>query len=457
VWLSLPAGANAAQAPVVAWCGAAPATADAPDAVTGRQVHVIYAAPSEGPDRFPSLATGIASDLSAIVAWWQHQDYTRAPRFDLAAAPCLPTLGAVDLSDVRLPHDSSYYSDEATRFGRIAGDLADAGFANPFKKYLVYYDTPSSLPGDLCGQGHEDPTNGGASGYAIEYGAPNLRSTPESSGCGQLESPDTYGGYTAVIAAHELLHTLGALDTWDQPGPPHPCPGSTAHACDNPLDIMEPAGSTFWLDNVVLDFGHDDYYAHSGTWWDVQDSMWLRHLNEPTHSLDVSLGDGVASVSSDLPGLLCRPGEPCHSVWDNATAVVLAAEPADGYSRIAWGGACASAGSAEECSLTLGADTAVTVSFLKALSVAGFSARATRTRVQAELRTSRAPAAGEASVRCAATKDLKLVTHAVRGASVKCEWTVPVRLRGKRVSGSVEVDADDGTVLSRRFALAIAR
>jgi hypothetical protein len=33
---------------------------------------------------------------------------------------------------------------------------------------------------------------------------------------------------------------------------------------------------------------------------------------------------------------------------------------------------------------------------------------------------------------------------------------VPVRLRGKRVSGRVEV-ADDGTVLSRRFALAIAR
>jgi hypothetical protein len=34
---------------------------------------------------------------------------------------------------------------------------------------------------------------------------------------------------------------------------------------------------------------------------------------------------------------------------------------------------------------------------------------------------------------------------------------VPTRLRGKRVSGRVEVDADDGTVLSRRFALAIAR
>jgi hypothetical protein len=144
-------------------------------------------------------------------------------------------------------------------------------------------------------------------------------------------------------------------------------------------------------------------------------------------------------------------------VWDNATAVALAATPADGYSRIAWGGACASAGSAEVCSLTLGADTAVSVSFLKALAVAGFSARATRTRVQAELRMSRAPAAGEASVRCTATSGLKLVTHAVHGASVKCEWTVPTRLRGKRVSGRVEVDADDGTVLSRRFALAIAR
>ena len=456
-WLCLPAVANAAQAPVVPWCGVAPSATDGPDVVTGRQVHVIYAAPSEGPDRFGSLATGISSDLSAVVAWWQRQDYTRAPRFDLAAAPCFPSLGALDISDVRLPHDSSYYYDEATRFQRISVDLSTAGFANPFKKYLVYYDTPSPLTPDLCGQGHEDPVNGGDAGYAIEYLAPNLRSTPDVNGCGQLDTPDTYGGYTAATAAHELLHTFGALDTWDKPGPPHACPDSPAHACDDPLDIMEPSGTTYWLDNVVLDSGHDDYYGHSGTWWDVQDSMWLRHLNEPTHTLDVALGAGVTSVASDLPGMVCNAGQPCRTTWDNGTAVVLSADPANGYSRIVWGGACASAGAALTCPLTLGADASVTVSFLKALSLAGVSAHATRTRVDAALRLSRVPAVDEASIACKGTAGLKPVTHAVSGTAAKCAWTVPARLRGKRVSVQVEVDADDGTTLSHRFSLAIPR
>jgi hypothetical protein len=35
------------------------------------------------------------------------------------------------------------------------------------------------------------------------------------------------------------------------------------------------------LSTKVLDFGHDDYYAHSGPWWDVQDSPFLEHLDSP--------------------------------------------------------------------------------------------------------------------------------------------------------------------------------
>lgn len=451
-----PSLAHASTAPPVSWCGSVPASTDRPDAVAGRQVHVIYALPSDGVDRFADVGPGITTDLSAVVSWWKQQDFTRAPRFDLAAFPCFPSLGALDISQVRLPQAAAYYYDEATRFVRLATDLSAAGFANDNKKYLVYYDAPS-LPYGACGQGQEDPLHGGSSGYAAVYLAPNIESGPTSGGCGQIESPSNRGGYSAIVAAHELIHTFGALDTWSPTHPPHACPDSPAHACDNVLDIMQPAGSTYWLDNVALDVGHDDYYAHSGSWWDVQDSTWLSHLNEPTYAVDITQGPGVQAVTSDLPGIECSAGATCHSTWDNGTVVVLTAAPADGYTRVVWGGACAAAGTNATCSLTMNANAPVTVSFLKSLAVASFATHATRTRIQAVLTLGRVPTAGEASVLCRATTGLKLAQHSISGTTATCAWTVPARLRGRSVTGRVEVDADDGTTLARSFALKLAR
>jgi hypothetical protein len=407
-------------------------------------------------DRFADVGPGITTDLAAVVTWWRQQDYTRAPRFDLAAFPCFSSMGALDISQVRLPQNAAYYFDDATRLTRLDADLVAAGFADDDKKYLVYYDAPS-LPVGICGQGHEDPTKGGVLGYAGVWLAPNVESTPSTSGCGQITSPANRGGYTAIVAAHELIHTFGALDTWSAEHPPHACPDSPAHACDGDLDVMRSGGLTYWLDNTVLDVNHDDYYAHAGSWWDVQDSSWLSHLNEPTYSVDVTEGVGVKSVSSDLPGIECSPGTACHSTWDNATAIVLTAEPADGYSRAVWGGACASAAAEPTCALTMNANAPVAVSFLKSLAVASFATRATRARVQAVLNMSRPPAAGEAAVTCRATAGLKLVQHAITGSRATCGWTIPARLRGHRVSGRVSIGADDGTELNRSFALKLAR
>src|SRR5437764_14085359 len=98
--------ARAAAAPEVQWCGSAPAPTDLPDAVAGPQIHVIYAVASDAPDRFGLLSSGISTDLAAGAAWWQARDFSRVPRFDLAAFPCLPSVGALDISDVRLPHDT---------------------------------------------------------------------------------------------------------------------------------------------------------------------------------------------------------------------------------------------------------------------------------------------------------------------------------------------------------------
>jgi hypothetical protein len=105
----------------------------------------------------------------------------------------------------------------------------------------------------------------------------------------------------------------------------------------------------------------------------------------------------------------------------------------------------------------MNANAPVTISFLKSLAVASFATHVTRTRIQAVLTTSRPAAAHEAAIGCRATAGLKLVQHSISGAKATCAWTIPLRLRGHRVSGRVNVGADDGTELDRAFSLKLAR
>ena len=453
---ALPARAHAGVAPSVPWCGTDVSATDRPDSVADRQVHVIYAIPSDGVDRFPLLAPEIATDLTAVTAWWQRQDSTRVPRFDLAALPCAPSLAALDISDVRLTEPAASFYPDAARMENVKSDLIVAGFQDLNKKYLVYFDSPAPLEPGICGRAYQSPDSGGVNGYAVVWLAPNIEGGPNTGGCGQIENPAYRGGYSAIVAAHELIHTLGGLDTWSTPGPPNACVSSPSHACDNPLDVMTAGAGTFWLDNTFLDFNHDDYYAHSGTWWDVQDSPWLRHLNEPAVTLTVSAASSVASVTSDLPGVDCAGGTSCQSTWDSGpgTTVVLSALPATGYSRLTWGGACASAASESTCTVTLSANHTVTLTASKSIAVVGFKTRESLGRVEAHMTLNRPPLAGETvSIACHATAKLKLVTHSVTAKVVSCAWSVPRSMRHRSVTGRLSIGFEDGTTLVRSFAV----
>jgi hypothetical protein len=268
--LLIPSPAGAA-APPTPWCGAdAESAADrTQDAISAFEIHVIYANPADGPDRFAELAGAIATDAASMDAWWRAQDASRAPRFDLAAFPdCASTFGRLDISAVRLPADAAAYAGDQYRL--LERDLNAAGFVDPDKKYLVYYDGPAvSLPGigAVCGQTQTGLSDGGPRAYSIVYLGGSC-----SSGIGA-------GGVATVIATHELIHGLNALVP---SGPPHACPGDPGHPCDSPTDILYPPHrSDVTLDALVLDAGRDDYYGHSGTWWDVQDSSFLSHLDSP--------------------------------------------------------------------------------------------------------------------------------------------------------------------------------
>jgi hypothetical protein len=299
------------------WCGSGEAAADLPDVTTGQQIHAVVAVPSDGADTFAADAPKLADDVASLSGWWAGQDSTRVPRFDAAsfgAGTCL------DISFVRLSSTAA----AVTAAGPVGGyeavvqQLVGAGFANVYKKYLVYYDGPS-VQEDVCG-------TGSTVGFAVVWLA----------GC--PEAP------TDAIATHELLHVFGALPA----GALHPCPGDSGHPCDAEfVDVLSPFTDGRPLAQQVLDVNHDDYYGHSGTWLDVQDSLWLHRLDLPQVALTVA-EQGTGTVTADLPGLTCASA--CSTEWDAGSEVTLSAEPAKGSRFVGWSGSCKGK---TDCSLTL--------------------------------------------------------------------------------------------------------
>ena len=264
VALSLPGNAAAGPLP---WCGAGEPATDQPDAVSAFEWHAIYAIPSGAPDRFGFFAPRIVGDVAAMSDWWVGQDSTRKPRFDLLQAPgCASDYERVDISVAHLAHANA---DES--YNQIVADLEADGFDSPDKGYVVYYDGSLHVGEEfgVCGQGATaDPEWA----FSIVY----LQT------CG-METDDAT---RAVVATHEMTHGMGAVP--DEA--PHSCNGG--HVCDSPDDLMKATladGDS--LGNLRLDVGRDDYYGHTGSWWDVRNSGLL-------YDLDVTLPPAPAVVAT---------------------------------------------------------------------------------------------------------------------------------------------------------------
>lgn len=312
------------------WCGSGESNVDRPDVTTGQQIHTVYAVPSDGTDNFAAVANKMADDVTSITNWWIGQDATRTPRFDQAtfqAGACL------DISFLRLPFAASTLQGENAAYNAIRSDLLATGFANTYKKYLVYYDGPS-VATDVCGSGIGNFSTG--PDYAIVW----------LGGCPTVP--------TDAVAAHELTHALGAVPA----GAPHECPPPhDGHVCDSSLDLMYWGDSGEPLADRVLDVNHDDYYEHSTNGIDIRDSLWLRHLDEPQQALTVSVV-GTGTVTSDVPGVDCSAA--CSTSWDQGWAVRLDAAPGPGQRFVKWAGACTGKGL---CPLTMSQPEAATAVF----------------------------------------------------------------------------------------------
>jgi hypothetical protein len=312
------------------WCGTGESSKDLPDLVTGQQIHSVVVVPSDGADNFVADANKLTDDVNSMAAWWTGQDATRVPRFDQAVYPggtCF------DISFMRLPVPGSALQGSTPAFDLVANALINAGFGGPYKKYYVYYDGPS-VQANVCG------TGGGSFGSAPAFAVVWLAGCP--------------GVPTDGVGAHELVHALGALPA----GAPHACPGDSGHPCDAPyVDLMTPYTDGRPLQQQVLDVGHDDYYAHSGAWDDIQDSLWLTHLDTPEVPLAVSM-IGKGRVTSDLPGLDCFTN--CTTQWEAGKTVSLVGTAGTGLRFVRWMGACTGAGT---CTATLTQAQSVTAVF----------------------------------------------------------------------------------------------
>ena len=328
--------AVAAPAPARAdtgWCGTDQTATDRPDTVTGPQLHLVYAYPSDGGNDFAHAAPAIVTDVTEVDAWWRGQDPTRTPRFDLAAFPGGCTgFGNLDLGVVQLDLTAAQLTPNDGRYEQIYQALPAF---DDWKKVVVYYDGPLADP-TLCGTGGGDPYTGSGS-LAVIY----MRSS--------CTDPQTE---RAAVLAHEMTHEMGAPTGSE----PHPYPGDTGHVGDAGNDLMYPYLSATSLDELVLDVGRDDYYSDGGSWFDLANSGWLRHLDVPQQQLAVTIA-GTGSVASDLPGVACTAT--CSTLWDAGTQVTLNPTPGDGQRFVGWQGAC----TGDFCKVTLSEPTAVTAVF----------------------------------------------------------------------------------------------
>lgn len=350
--LTAPALASARPPVTYTWCGTDETSQDrVPDVevTSADQIRFFYAIPSDGTDNFQAAANGIVNDAAWIDQWWQTQDPTRTPRFDRYPFPgCTSTWGQLDIGFIKLPNPGAYYATPDSPSIRLDNDLARK--FPPSQKTIVYYDGPTNNA-QICGEtDYLANTLGGDNGIVYIYPQSSCHLTPIGSGA------------SAEVAAHELLHNLGAVP--DQA--PNECPAPNQnHVCgdENKTDIMYPyisPGST--LDTVQLDINHDDYYAHNGSWWDVQESGWLEHLPQFPFSLSQQ-GSGRVVARAGTFKLPCDTG--CSSLQvDNGTTVSLVAVPAAGWKFSHWGGSCS--GSAPSCVLSISAEADATATFVEA-------------------------------------------------------------------------------------------
>jgi hypothetical protein len=237
------ATAGVAVAHAVAQPRALPrATADRPDEVTGPQLHVVYAVPSDGQDRALDTDGTLARSVLAFENWLAAETRGRALRLDTSQ-------GEVDVTFFRLGRtDADIASFGGAVRDQVELELTRAGLVAMNKLYAVYYDGSSTY---ACGGGAWPPKLLGR--VAAMY----LKGAYAGVDCSKNPFVPAGGqpGYMEYAMLHEILHTLGHVP---ECAPNHTRAGHTSA----PQNDLMYAGDAPWQFPPQLDPGRDDYYGH---------------------------------------------------------------------------------------------------------------------------------------------------------------------------------------------------
>jgi hypothetical protein len=217
-------------------------TTDRPDDLSGPQIHLIYAVPSDAEDRGLDLDGAIATSFAAAQRWLAGETGGRELRLDTSQ-------GEPDVSFIRLEQtDAEVQQEEAFARELVEAELRAAGFNDPEKLYLVYYDGGSTY---ACGSGAWPPAIEGNVSVLFLHGLP----LDGAIRCGDNDFSENAAkpGFWEFVAVHEILHTLGFV--------PECAPNETlqGHITGPANDVMYD-GEEETDQPRALDPGHDDYF-----------------------------------------------------------------------------------------------------------------------------------------------------------------------------------------------------
>lgn len=320
------------------------ATADQPDELSGPQVHVIYALPSDGVDHGLDTNGAITASVAAFQRWFADQTGGRWLRVD--------TLGGVP--DVTFLRIGATAEEVATAGAAGAPDgtpivsaLASAGFSIPTKVYLVYFGGTSNLG---CAATSLSPAARVATIYLANQ-PPRCRFAPLPAGWPAVSGAQVpEASLVDYAAAHEALHLLGFVPSC---APHHVGAGDVS---DDRNDLM----SGRYVEPIVLDRRHDDYFeANLPGCPDLSNSPFLTPaVMHPVAATVV--GGGRVRMIAGTREATCAPS--CTQTFPLFTTVrfVTVADP--GFELDGWEDDCAGGGG---CAVYVDGPKRVTARFVR--------------------------------------------------------------------------------------------
>ena len=225
------------------WCGTTRRAVDRlPDATPGYAVHVVYVRAPGAPDRFGSSPPGSSATSPRSKHGGERRTQRASPRFDssrLRLRECVRCARHHERLSCR-----SAISAPASRSNASGCSSPRAGFDEPEKAYLVYYDGSTG--------------QSGASGSAARARARGFGSRHGRRLSRLLRATET-DSLRPVVGIHELVHVLGAVD---DEAPPCATTATSATSTTTCWPPRSPAMS--W--RRTCSTRRDDYYGHAGAW-----------------------------------------------------------------------------------------------------------------------------------------------------------------------------------------------